>query len=95
MARRVNRFYQRLLVGVVLGIGVVASQSASVQAEVFLGLYGGGAFTENAEVRGEEKFIPPAGGGPTTTQTFRKDADFKDSFTVGGVLAIGQKDSHG
>ncbi len=86
MARRVNRFFQHLLVGVVLGIGAGGSLPAPVQAEVFLGLYGGGAFTENAEVRGKEKFIPPAGGGSTTTQTFRKDADFKDSFTVGGRI---------
>ncbi len=62
----------------------MGSLPASVRAEVFLDLYGGLATTGNAEVKGEEKFRPSPGGGPTTTQKFREDANFKNSFTVGG-----------
>lgn len=85
MVRCAKRFFlQLLLAGVFCGINVLGILPASVRAEVFFDVYGGLAITRNAEVKGKEKFRPPPGGGLTTTQKFREDANFKNSFTVGG-----------
>lgn len=84
MTPRAKRFFHKLLVGVFLWMSVLGSLSDSVRAEVFFDVYGGLATTGNAAVKGKEKFRPSPGGGITTTQKFREDANFKDSFTLGG-----------
>lgn len=76
------RFSQRLVIGVLLGIGVLGSLPPLVRAEVFLDFYGGLAMTEKTEVKGS---------GLTTTQKFREDVNFKDSFTVGGRIGYWTK----
>ena len=55
-----------------------------VRAEFEVDLYGGLAKTENAEVEGLKATVPFSGMGPVTTEKFKTDTSFKDSFTVGG-----------
>jgi opacity protein-like surface antigen len=84
MARGTKRFSHNLLVAVLLGIGVLGALPAFVRAEIFFDVYGGLVTTGNSEVKEQVSFRPQ--NGATTKEEFQEDANFSDSFTVGGRI---------
>lgn len=57
----------------------------SIRAEFVVDLYGGLAMTEDSTLKLRASDVPFSGtGGSLTSETFKEDGKFKDSFTVGG-----------
>lgn len=82
LEKRLSKYF---LIWVLL-MGMMAEGATAVRAEFVIDLYGGLAITENSEVEGLKATVPFSGMGPVTTEKFKTDANFKDSFTVGGRL---------
>ena len=80
MAKRLLKYF----LGCCLLIGMNAEWANPVRAEFVVDLYGGLAKIEDSDVQVRESNVPQLGLGPATSQTFKAEGKFKNSFTVGG-----------